>query len=94
MKILVAYDIIQTKTRNKIIDVLFDYGFERVQNSIFIGEIKIKKLKKIIKLTEKIIDKKEDSLYFFRLNKEEFDKSEFLGKILNIRYLNEEVLFF
>lgn len=94
MKILIAYDIIQNKNRNKIIDILFDYGFERVQGSIFIGEIKNKKLKRLIYLTSEIIDIKEDSLYFFHLNKEEFHQSKFLGKILNIRYLNEEIIFF
>lgn len=93
MKILIAYDIIQNKNRNKIIDILFDYGFERVQGSIFIGEIKNKKLKRLIHLASKVIDIKEDSLYFFHLNKEEFDESKFLGKILNIRYLNEEIIF-
>lgn len=92
MKIVIAYDIIETKTRNKIIEILFDFGFERVQNSIFIGEINKKKLKKIINLSEKLINRKEDSLYFFNLNKEEFNKSEFLGKIINVKYLNKNVL--
>jgi len=37
--VLVAYDIVDNPIRNKLIDVLFYYGMERVQYSVFIGHI-------------------------------------------------------
>jgi len=37
--VLAAYDIVENSIRNKLIDVLFYYGMERIQYSVFIGHI-------------------------------------------------------
>lgn len=38
----IVYDISHTNHRNRIIDVLKDYGFKRQQKSVFLGELSIK----------------------------------------------------
>ena len=39
MKTLIVYDISSTKLRNKIADILKDWGLTRIQLSAFIGEL-------------------------------------------------------
>lgn len=94
MIILITYDIIDTKIRNKLIDFLFDFGFKRIQYSVFLGEISLKKIKKLISISESLINKKEDSLYFFYICEEDFKKGIFLGKSINTQYLNKNIIFF
>lgn len=43
MKLLICYDIIKNNTRNNIVNLLFDFGFQRLQFSVFLGEISKKK---------------------------------------------------
>lgn len=90
MKILIFYDIIETNIRNKVIDILFDSGFERVQFSVI-----SKKKKK--RLTEKLyssIDKDRDSLYIFNLCEVDFKNCLFLGKIINKQFFNNDFIVF
>ncbi len=94
MKIIITYDIIDTRIRNKIIDILNDFGFERVQFSVFLGDLNKKKFKKIVTLLEDCMNKTEDSIYFFYLCEKDFNKSDFLGKSINKKYINNEVIFF
>lgn len=65
MKVIIAYDIIENGVRNRIIEVLLEEGMTRIQKSVFFGEINEKKIKKLVKRVEGIIDKEIDSLYFF-----------------------------
>lgn len=67
MKILIFYDIIETNIRNQVIDILFTAGFERVQFSVFLGEVSKKKKKILTKKLCNTIDQKQDSLYIFDL---------------------------
>lgn len=39
MKTLVVYDISSTRLRNKIAEILKDWGLQRIQLSAFIGEL-------------------------------------------------------
>ena len=64
MKVIIAYDIIENGVRNRIIEVLLEEGMMRIQKSVFFGEINEKKIKKLVKRVEGIIDKEIDSLYF------------------------------
>ena len=82
MKMLITYDIVSTKIRNRLIDKLFDYGFQRIQNSIFIGDISSKKIDKFVKNIEEIIKLWEDSVYLFSICEEDFKNGIFLGKFI------------
>ncbi len=39
MKVLVVYDISNDTLRNRIAEILKDFGLERIQKSAFIGEL-------------------------------------------------------
>ena len=45
MKLLVFYDIVETRNRNNIVYALESYGFYRVQKSVFMGNINENKYK-------------------------------------------------
>lgn len=95
MKMLITYDIVSTKIRNRLIDKLFDFGFQRIQNSIFIGDISSEKIEKFIKNIEETIDLGKDSVYLFLICEEDFKNGIFLGKFIeNKKYIDSEVIFF
>lgn len=35
---MVVYDIVKDNLRNKVAQILIDYGFERIQLSVFVGD--------------------------------------------------------
>lgn len=94
MKILIFYDIIETNIRNKVIDILFDLGFKRVQFSVFLGEISKKKKKRLTEKLYSSIDKDRDSLYIFNLCEVDFKNCLFLGKIINKQFFNNDFIVF
>lgn len=94
MKLLVCYDIIETNSRNEIVDLLFDFGFKRLQYSVFLGELSRKRLDKFIKYINQFIDIKEDSFYIFNFSEKDFNKSVFLGKISTEKTLKNDFYIF
>ncbi len=51
-----------------------------IQNSVFEGEISDVKLKELIMLAEKIIEKNEDSIIIFKGRNQEWMEKEIVGK--------------
>ena len=51
-----------------------------IQNSVFEGEISDVKLKELIMLAEKIIEKNEDSIIIFKGRNQEWMEKELVGK--------------
>lgn len=80
MKILVFYDIIENKIRNRIINLLFDFGFQRIQFSTFLGDLSEEKLKKLYLSAKEIINEDRDSMYIFNICEKDFNNCIFLGK--------------
>lgn len=39
MDILIFYDIVDTRVRNQLIELLLSYSFVRVQYSVFLGKV-------------------------------------------------------
>lgn len=69
MYILVSYDIVKDKTRNKVSKFLEDFGV-RIQKSVFecdLNELQYSKMKKGV---EKLIDKKADRVRYYPLCKQ------------------------
>jgi len=69
MYILVSYDIVEDKTRNKVSKFLEDFGV-RIQKSVFecdLNELQYSKMKKGV---EKFIDKKADRVRYYPLCKQ------------------------
>lgn len=66
MFVVVSYDIVDDKRRNKLSDLLKDYG-ARVQYSVFECHLEEKYLRQMVKEALVLIDPEEDSLKVYYL---------------------------
>jgi len=69
MNILICYDISKNKLRNKVIEILKDYGLQRVQYSVFLGELENIKIQSVMNEIKKIINETEGDIKLFYINK-------------------------
>ncbi len=66
MYVLVSYDIVKDKTRNRVFKFLKDYGTP-VQKSVFECDLSRDHLEKMIQGLEKLIDRKTDKVRYYPL---------------------------
>ena len=80
MYYLITYDIANTKRRNKLSELLEQYGI-RVNYSVFELDITKKELKEIVETIKKkkLLKKKVDSIRFYAFSLDNIDKSFELG---------------
>lgn len=83
MKTLAMYDIHREKIRRRVIEILKDYGFYRIQFSIFAGDIDKKERDLIIMEVNKIMKKNEGELRLMLVDEKSFEnkKNKINGKI-------------
>lgn len=79
---IVTYDIVEERV-NKIRKILKKYLIW-VQNSVFEGELSDAKLQKCINELLKIINKEEDSIYFYKLENQIGYEKRILGLEKNL----------
>lgn len=77
--LMICYDIVEDKSRNKVADILEHFGLCRIQYSIFIGSIKQVALKKMCIRLSALIDEKTDKIYIFRMGKATMLSCEMMG---------------
>lgn len=63
---VISYDIVSDKKRGRVANILKDYGI-RMQKSVFECRLDARNLEDIMKKLDGIINKKEDSILFYRL---------------------------
>ena len=90
MKVIIAYDIIENKVRNRVIEILLEEGLMRIQKSVFFGEVNDKKIKRLVKNIEGVINKEIDSMYFFKLCEKDFSKINYFGKNIEFHFFNRD----
>jgi len=90
MKIVVSYDIIENKKRQKVIDILEGYGFLRVQKSVFLGDIKIRKIRELLFELSGVIDLEKDALCILNICEKCYGKGIFISKNMNYKMIEEE----
>lgn len=80
MVILVIYDIVGTKQRNKVIKNCEAEGLVRIQKSVFLGEIDRSCLEVIKRKLYFAINPEEDCLFVFHMNKEQIREAALFGQ--------------
>ena len=65
MNYIIAYDIENDRTRNKVSKVLENYGI-RLQKSVFECDLTKTALKQLVSEIRSLIDERKDSVIFFR----------------------------
>ena len=76
---LIAYDISKNKIRNKVADLLTQYG-ERINLSVFECMLTVKQKEKIIDELDKLINPKTDSIRIYFICSLCYSKSMVLGR--------------
>jgi len=66
MFVLVSYDIVEDRRRSKIANTLKNYG-KRVQYSVFECILEEDKMKRMIEIVIKLMNKQEDSVRVYQL---------------------------
>lgn len=93
MNYIMAYDIINNKSRKLVSDFLIDKGFIRVQRSVFIGEAKLKAMDKIMEKIYSLTDEEEDNIMCVPISKEEYDRIILYGNVNNFKIYEEDVIY-
>lgn len=65
MNCIVIYDIVEDKIRNKIADICFDFGLERIQYSAFFGELTTNQRETLFKKAKRIIGSNEGNVQIY-----------------------------
>ena len=76
---LIAYDISRNKTRNKVADLLAQYG-ERINLSVFECFLTVKQKERIIEELRKLINPKTDSIRIYFICSKCYSKSIVIGR--------------
>ena len=69
MKVMVIYDVSSGKERGKIAELCLDFGLERTQKSVFIGEINKKLRAQLVKEIRERLPEKDFNLQIFEIDK-------------------------
>lgn len=94
MKTFIFYDITNNKIRKKIVSLLLDYSFQRIQFSVFLGEkLDSGKEKEFLIKIKKIISSK-DIFYLFNINDKNFNKFYIYNNIKKRRENNSSFLIY
>ena len=88
----VIYDIVLTKTRNKVIKVCKNIGLYRVQKSVFLGELEDNKFDELKLKLESLVDLEEDSVYVFPMSKRELNTAGLIGQAFDKELVTDEIL--
>ena len=88
----VVYDISKDRTRSKIADRCLDFGLQRVQKSVYLGDLQPNRIDEVIEFSRELLDLETDSVYVFPMCKEDFDKVRIVGQSFDRELVADEVL--
>ena len=88
----VVYDISKDRTRTKISDRCLDFGLQRVQKSVFLGDIEPNRVEEIIQFSSVLLNLETDAVYVFPMCREDFDKVRMVGQGFDRKSVAGEVL--
>ncbi len=88
----VVYDISKDRTRTKIADRCLDFGLQRVQKSVFLGEIPPNRVEEIIQFSKELLNLETDAVYVFPMCRDDFAKVRIVGQGFDKKMVADEVL--
>jgi CRISPR-associated protein Cas2 len=88
----VVYDISKDRTRTKISDRCLDYGLQRVQKSVFLGEVAPNRVEEIIQFSMELLNLDTDAVYVFPMSRDDFAKVRIVGQGFDKELVADEVL--
>ena len=91
MLVWVIYDISKDKPRKRLADKAIEQGLERVQKSVFLGNIDQNLIDELVIYAEEQINVDNDSVYVFPMCQEDFDKIQLIGEAFDKALVNDEL---
>jgi CRISPR-associated protein Cas2 len=88
----VVYDISKDRTRTKIAARCLDFGLQRVQKSVFLGEIPANRVDEIIQFSRELLNLETDAVYVFPMCRDDFDKVRIVGQGFDRRLVADEII--
>lgn len=88
----VVYDISKDRTRKKIADRCLDFGLQRVQKSVFLGEVPANRVEEIVQFSRDLLNPETDAVYVFPMCRDDFDKVRIVGQGFDRELVADEVL--
>lgn len=87
---LMIYDISNNRQRQKVANKLLQYGMERIQLSVYIGDIQTSKLPQLFRAIEQLMKVKshsKDKFMHLRLSKSQIRQMYSIGEEIDQDYL-------
>ena len=91
MLVWVIYDISKDKPRKRLADKAIEQGLERVQKSVFLGNIDKNLIDELVIYAEEQINLDSDSVYVFPMCQEDFKKIELIGEAFDKAMVNNKI---
>ena len=88
----VVYDISKDRTRTKIAARCLDFGLQRVQKSVYLGDIPPNRVEEIIVFSRELLNLKTDSVYVFPMCRPDFEKVRIVGQGFDRELVADEIL--
>lgn len=92
MLVWVIYDIVENKTRNKVIRKCKNTGLYRVQKSVFLGDMDNNDFDELKLEIENIVNINKDSVYIFPMAKSELNKAGLIGQAFDKEMVTDEII--
>lgn len=91
MLIWALYDISDDKQRTRVSKVLLDAGLERVQYSVFVGDLDQNRFDELVIAAERLVGEA-DSVYFFPQCRPDFERMRIVGAGFDAKRVAGELL--
>jgi len=91
MLVWVIYDISKDKPRKRLADKAIEQGLERVQKSVFLGNIDKNLIDELVIYAEEQINLDSDSVYVFPMCQEDFKKIKLIGEAFDKAMVNNQI---
>jgi CRISPR-associated protein Cas2 len=88
----VVYDISKDRTRTKIADRCLDFGLQRVQKSVYLGDIPPNRVEEILQFSRELLNLETDAVYVFPMCRDDFQKVRIVGQGFDKDLVSGDVL--
>jgi CRISPR-associated protein Cas2 len=88
----VVYDISKDRTRTKIAKRCLDFGLQRIQKSVFLGDLAPNRVDEILLFSKELLVPETDSVYIFPMCRVDFDLVRIVGQGFDRNLVADEVL--
>lgn len=88
----VVYDISKNRTRAKVAKRCLNFGLQRVQKSVFLGDLAPNRVEEILLFSQELLELTTDSVYIFPMCREDFDRVRIVGQGFDRKLAADEIL--